>query len=78
MIRTESMEELLVNFQTWTSDEGPVVDYGVDEDYGAWHYLDLLKESGKDHFNVCQTGVGSNAIFCDECLCRIHKKYSGI
>ena len=40
--------------------------------------LDLLKESGKDTFGVCQTGVGSNAIFCDGCLCRIHKKYSGI
>ena len=59
-------------------DEGPVGDYGVDEDYGAWHYFDLLKESGKDPFSVCQTGVGSNAIFCDGCLCRIHKKYSGI
>ena len=40
--------------------------------------LDLLKESGKDLFGVCQTGVGSNAIFCEGCLCRIHKKYSGI
>ena len=40
--------------------------------------LDLLKDSGKDPIGVCQTGVGSNAIFCDRCLCRIHKKYSGI
>ena len=24
--------------------------------------LDLLKESGKDPFGACQTGVGSNAI----------------
>ena len=39
--------------------------------------LDLLKESGKDPFSVCQTEVASNAIFCDGCLCRIHKKYSG-
>ena len=31
--------------------------------------LDLLKESGKDPFGVCQTGVGSNVIFCDGCLC---------
>ena len=44
-------------------DEGPVGDYGVDEDYGAWHYLDLLKESGNDPFNICQKGVGSNAFF---------------
>ena len=36
--------------------------------------LDQTKESGKDLFGVCQTGVCSNAIF----LCRIHKKYSGI
>ena len=40
--------------------------------------LDLLKESEKDPFGVCQTGIGSSAIFCDGCLCRIHKKYSGI
>ena len=40
--------------------------------------LDLMKESGKDPFGVCQTGVGSKAIFCDECLFRIHKNYSGI
>ena len=40
--------------------------------------LDLLKESEKDLFGVCQAGIGSNAIFCDGCLCRIHKKYSGI
>ena len=40
--------------------------------------LDPLTESEKDPFGVCQTGVGSNAIFCDGCLCRIHKKYSGI
>ena len=26
----------------------------------------------------CQTGVGSNAIFCGGCLCWIHKKCSGI
>ena len=53
-------------------DEGPVGDYGVDRD------LDPMKESRKDPFGVCQTGVGSSAIFCDGCLCRIHKKYSGI
>ena len=40
--------------------------------------LDLTKESGKDPFGDCQTGVCSNAIFCDGCLCWIHKKYSGI
>ena len=40
--------------------------------------LDLLKESGKDFFSVYQTGVGSNEIFYEGCLCRIHKKYSGI
>ena len=38
--------------------------------------LDLMKESGKYPFGVCQTGVCSNAFFCDGCLCRIHKKYS--
>ena len=48
-------------------DEGPVGDYGVDKDYDAWYYLDLLKESGKGPFSVCQTDIGSNAIFCDGC-----------
>ena len=33
--------------------------------------LVLLNESAKDPFSVCQTEVGSNAIFCDGCLCRI-------
>ena len=40
--------------------------------------LDLLKESGKDPFGACQAGVGSNAIFFDRCMYRIHNKYSGI
>ena len=40
--------------------------------------LDLLKKSGKDPCGVCQTGVGSNSIFCGGCLCWIHKKCSGI
>ena len=29
--------------------------------------LNLLKKSGRDHCGVCQTGVDSNAIFCDGC-----------
>ena len=40
--------------------------------------LDLLKESGKDPFGVCQRGVGSNASLFDESMCWIHKKYSDI
>ena len=40
--------------------------------------LDLLKESEKDPFGVCQTGIGSNDNFCDGRLCQIQKKYSGI
>ena len=40
--------------------------------------LDLLKESGKNPFGVCQTGVGSNAILFDVYMCRIQKKYSDI
>ena len=38
----------------------------------------LLKKSGKDPCGVCQTGVGSNSIFCGGCLCWIHKKCSGL
>ena len=40
MIRMESMEELLVKLQTHEKtdeDEGTVVDYGVDRNYGVWH-----------------------------------------
>ena len=32
--------------------------------------LDLLKESGKDPFGVCQTGVGSNAISVTDACAR--------
>ena len=40
--------------------------------------LDLLKKTGKDPCGVCQKGVGSNAIFCGDCLCWIHNKCSSI
>ena len=33
--------------------------------------LDLLKESEKDPFGVCRTGLGSNAIFCDGCCPKV-------
>ena len=39
--------------------------------------LDLLKESGMDPCDVCQTRVSSNAIFCGGSLCWIHKKCNG-
>ena len=42
-------------------------------------HLDLLKKSGKYPCGVCLTVVGStNAILCDGCERRVHKKCSGI
>ena len=81
MNRTESMEDLLVKLQTWISlmkMKGLWVILVKTEIMVSGINLDLMKESRKDPFGVCQTGVCSNAIFCDGCLCRIHKKYSGI
>ena len=84
MIRTESMEELLVKLLTWKSlmkMKGMWVIMGETVIMVSGINLDLLKESEKDPFGFCQTGIGSNAIFCDGCLCPIHKKmkkYSGI
>ena len=65
------MKELQVKLKTWKS---------VMENTGkitvSCINLDLLNKSGKDPSGVCQTGVGNNAIFCDGCICWIHKKYS--
>ena len=38
----------------------------------------MLRRSGKEPCGVCQTGVGSNAIFCVGCKRWVHMKYSGI
>ena len=75
------MEELLVKLQTWKSlmkMKGLWVIMVETEIMVSGINLDLLKESGKDPFDVCQTGVVSNAILFDRCMCQIHKKYSGI
>ena len=40
--------------------------------------LDVIKESGKDHCGVCQTVVGSNAIFCGGCKRWVNNKCSGV
>ena len=58
-------------------EKGPTCDRGEDKDSGVIN-LDMLKKSGKDPCGVCQTGVGSNAIFCGGCKRWVHKKCSGI
>ena len=50
-------------------------DNGVDKDYGVWHEFGPAEGISK---GVCQTGVGSNAVFCGGCLCWKHGKCSGI
>ena len=55
MIRTESMEELLVKVQTWKSlmkMKGLWVIMVQTEIMVSGINLDLMKESGKDHFVV--------------------------
>ena len=81
MINAESMEELLVTLKTWKAEmerKGLRVNMGKTKIMVSGPNLDLLKKSGKDPFGVCQTGVGTNAIFCGGCLSWIHKKCSGI
>ena len=81
MISAESMEELLVKLKTWKSEmekKGLHVNMGKTKIMASGMNLDLLKKSAKDPCGVCQTGVGSNSIFCGGCLCWIHKKCSGI
>ena len=73
-----SIEELLVKLKTWKSEIKKMdlqMNMGkTDSDLD----LDLLRKFGKDPCGVCQKGVGSNAISCGGCLCRIHKKCNGI
>ena len=81
MISAESMEELLVKLKTWKSEmekKGLRVNMGKTKIMASGMNLDLLKKSGKDPCGVCQTGVGSNSIFCGGCLWWLHKKCSGI
>ena len=81
MISAESMEELLVKLKTWKSqmeNKGLWVNLGQTKIMVSGINLDLLKKSGIGPCGICQTGVGSNAIFCGGSLCRIHKKGSGI
>ena len=81
MISAESMEELLVKLKTWKSEmekKGLRVNMGKTKIMASGMNLDLLKKSGKDSCGVCQTGVGSNSIFCGGCLWWLHKKCSGI
>ena len=82
MISAESMEELLVNVQTWKTEmekKGLRVNMGKTKIMESGINLDVLKKSGKYPCGVCQSGVGSsNAIFCGGCKRWVHKKCSGI
>ena len=70
MISAESMEELLVKLKTWKSEmekKGLCVNMGKTKIMASGMNLDRLKKSGKEPCGVCQTGVGSNSIFCGGC-----------
>ena len=72
-----SIEELLVKLKTWKSEIktiGLEVNMGKTKIMVSGLDLDLLKKFGKDPCRVCQKVVGSYAISCAGCLCRIHKK----
>ena len=76
-----SMEELLVKLKTWKSEIKKMclqVNIGKAKIMVSGLNLDLLKKFGKDPCDVCQEGVGSNAISCGGCLCWIQKKCNGI
>ena len=40
--------------------------------------LQTLKDSAKYPCSVCRKGVGSNFIYCSQCLHWVHKKFSGL
>ena len=77
IISAVSMKELLVKLKTWKAEmqrKGLPVNMEKTKIMVSGLILDLLKKSGKDPCDVCQTGVGRHAIFCGGCLSWIHKK----
>ena len=81
MISAESIQELMVKMKTWKAEmerKDLRMNMGKTKIMVSSPNLDLLKKSGKDPCGVCQTCVGSIAIFCGGCLSWIHKKCSGI
>ena len=76
-----SMVELLIKLKTWKSEikkMGLQVNMGKTKIIVTGLDMVLLKKFGKYPCGVCQKRVGSNAISCGGCLCRIHKKGNGI
>ena len=83
VISAESMEELLVKVKTWKTEMEQKgicrVNMGKTKIMESGINVDVLKKTGKYPCGVCLTGVGStNAILCDGCERRVHKKCSGI
>ena len=78
MISAESMEELLLKVHKWKTEvekKGLRVNMGKTKILVSGINLDLMnKKSGKDPCGVCQTGVGSNALFNGGCKRWGHKK----
>ena len=67
----ESIKDVLVNLKTWKSDmekKSLRVHMGEIKIMVPGINLDLLKKK-LERIPVCQTGVGSNGIFCETKVC---------
>ena len=77
MISAEFTEKLMVKVQTWKTEmeqKGLRVNMGETKILVSVITLDVMNKSGKDPCGICQTGVGSNAIFCCGYVCWVDKK----
>ena len=81
MVNAQSMDELLVKLRTWRSEmEKKVLRVNMSKTklMVSGSNLDVLRKSGKYPCDVCQAGMGKNAIQCGGCRQWVHKKCSGI
>ena len=81
LIITESLEECvrrLLTCKEAMEEKGLRVNAGKVKIMICGMGLDLLQTSGEFPCAICHTGVGSNSIFCNGCMYRVHKKCSGL
>ena len=81
VIIAELLEECVRRLLTWKEameKKGLRVNAGKMKIMICGMSLDLLQSSGEFPCVVCQTGVGSNSIFCNGCKHWMHKKCSGL
>ena len=79
VIIAESLEECVRRLLTWKEaieEKGLRVNAGNMKIVICGTGLNLLQSSGEFPCAVCRTGVGSNSIFCNDCMYWVHRKCS--